>query len=52
MADKLTQDMIWDGMARAERVACRPEGDRCYPLPYDVASPQQTCRPKGRCTIG
>jgi hypothetical protein len=33
MADRLTQDMIADGMARAEKVACRPGDDRCSPFP-------------------
>jgi hypothetical protein len=33
MADALTEDMITEGMARAEKVACRPGDDRCYPFP-------------------
>jgi hypothetical protein len=48
MAENLTQEMIDEGMARAEKVACRPGDDRCYPLPYDVESAHQTCTPKGR----
>jgi hypothetical protein len=52
MADQLTQEMIEEGMARAETVACRPGDDRCHPLPYDVESAHQTCTPKGRCKIG
>jgi hypothetical protein len=52
MDDRLTQEMIDEGMARAEKVACRPGDVRCYPLPYDVASARQTCTPKGRCKIG
>jgi hypothetical protein len=33
MADKVTQELIEEGMARAEKVACRPGDDRCYPFP-------------------
>ena len=43
MADKLTQEMIAEGMARAERVACRPADERCLPLPYDVESARASC---------
>ena len=42
MADTLTQEMIEDGMARAEKAACRPGDDRCNALPSDVESAQQT----------
>jgi hypothetical protein len=52
MADRLTQEMIEDGMARADKVACRPGDNRCLPLPYDVESARATCTPKGRCKIG
>jgi hypothetical protein len=52
MAGNVTQEMIADGMARIKKVACRPGDDRRYPLPYEVASAQQACTPKGRCTIG
>jgi hypothetical protein len=33
MADKLTGEMIEDGMVRAEKVACRPGDDRCSVFP-------------------
>jgi len=52
MVDKVTQEMIQEGMARAEKVACRPGDDRCYSLPYDVESAQQTCTAKGRSKVG
>src|SRR3954452_25350116 len=52
MDDALTEEMIAEGMARAEKVACRPGDHRCYALPYDVESARQTCTPKGRCKIG
>jgi hypothetical protein len=52
MDDALTEDMIVEGKARAEKVACRSGDDRCSALPYDVTSAQQTCTPKCRCKIG
>jgi hypothetical protein len=52
MADKLTQEIIDEGMARAEKGACRPDDDCCDALPDDVTSAHQTCTPKGRCKIG
>lgn len=45
-------EAIAEGMAWAEKVACRPGNHRCYPLHYDVKSAHQTCTPKGRCKIG
>jgi hypothetical protein len=48
----LTEDLIAEAMARAEKVACTPGDHRCLPLPFDVTSAHQTCTPKGRCTIG
>ena len=39
-------------MAQAEKVACQPGDDRCYPLPYSAEQAQKTCTPKGRCTVG
>jgi len=33
MADRLTEQMIEDGIAWAEKVACPPGDDRCYPFP-------------------
>ncbi len=52
MAPELTEERIAEAMARAERVACRPGDDRCYPLPYAAEEARKTCTPKGRCTIG
>jgi hypothetical protein len=33
MADTLTQEVIAEAMARAEKVACRPGDQRCYAFP-------------------
>ena len=49
---KLTQEMIEDGMARAEKVACAPGDDRCYPFPDRLAEARKTCTPQGRSCIG
>ena len=49
---ELTQDMIEDGMARAEKVACPPGDDRCYAFPDPLVAARQSCTPKGRCQIG
>lgn len=49
---ELTEERIADAMARAEKVACSPGDDRCYPLPYSANEARKTCTPKGRCTIG
>jgi hypothetical protein len=52
VADQVTQEMIEDGMARAEKVACRPDDHRCYPFPNRLEDAQASCTPKGRCRIG
>jgi hypothetical protein len=49
---KLTQAMIDDGMARAERAACTPGDGRCYVFPDPLDEARQTCTPKGRCLSG
>jgi hypothetical protein len=46
MAEKLTHDMIDEGLGRAEKVVCTPGDERCLTLPYDVKRTQQTCTPK------
>ena len=51
-ARELTQEMIDEGMARAEKVACAPGDDRCYPFPDPLALARASCTPKGRCQIG
>ena len=51
-APTLTDEMIAEAMARAEKVTCTPGDQRCLPLPYDVAGALSTCTPKGRCKIG
>ena len=51
-APTLTDEMITDAMARAEKVACTPGDERCLELPYDAESARSTCTPKGRCEIG
>jgi hypothetical protein len=48
----LTEEMIAEAMARAEKVACLPGDQRCLPLPYDVDDARSTCTPKGRCKVG
>jgi hypothetical protein len=52
MTDALTDELIAEGIARAEKVACRPTDDRCYPLPYGLNEARASCTPKGRCKIG
>ena len=49
---ELTEDVITEAMARAEKVACRPGDQRCLPLPYGVSEARATCTPKGRCQVG
>jgi hypothetical protein len=34
MAEKVIQELIDEGTARAEKVACAPGTDRCSPLPH------------------
>jgi hypothetical protein len=51
-APELTEERIAEAMARAEKVACRPGDDRCYPLPYSAVEARKTCTPKGRCKVG
>jgi hypothetical protein len=52
MADRLTDEMIEEGMARAEKVACGLGDHRCYPFPNRLEDAQASCTPKGRCGIG
>src|SRR5215204_3623962 len=52
MTPELTEERIAEAMARAEKVACRPGDDRCYPLPHSAVEARKTCTPKGRCKIG
>ena len=40
---ELSQQMIDEGMARAEKVACRPDDDRCYPFPDPLALARASC---------
>jgi hypothetical protein len=49
---ELTEELIAEAMARAEKVACTPGDQRCLPLPYDVVGALATCTPKGRCKVG
>ena len=51
-AAELTEDVIAEAMARAERVACRPGEGRCYALPDPVEHARASCTPKGRCKVG
>jgi hypothetical protein len=52
MAATLTEEWIAEAMARAEKVACPPGDDRCYPLPYSAEEARKTFTPKGRCNVG
>jgi hypothetical protein len=53
MADSaLTQELIAEAMARAEKGACRPGDDRCYAIPNRLKDAKGSCTPKGRCKIG
>jgi hypothetical protein len=52
MPDKVTQEMIEEGMARAQKVACAPGNDRCYPFPDRIADVRASCTPKGCCRLG
>jgi hypothetical protein len=52
LTPELTAERIAEALARAEKVACRPGDDRCYPLPYSAQEAQKTCTPKGRCKVG
>jgi hypothetical protein len=49
---ELTEEQIAEAMARAEKVACRPGDDRCYPFPDRLVDALATCTPKGRCKVG
>ena len=51
-APELTQEMLAEGMARAEKVACSPGDDRCYPFRWGLEEARESCTPKGRCKIG
>jgi hypothetical protein len=52
MRPELTEELIAEGMARAEKVACYPGNDRCYAFPYPVAEARASCTPPGRCRVG
>jgi hypothetical protein len=49
---ELTEEMIAEALARAEKVACTPGDQRCLPLPYDVEGATATCTPNGCCEVG
>ena len=51
MAELVTQEMIAEGMARAEKGACSPGDDRCYLLPDPLDEVRASCTPMGRCRI-
>ena len=52
VAPELTQRMIAEAMARAEKVACGSGHSRCFALPDPLEEIRKTCTPKGRCLIG
>ena len=45
MNDELTQAMIADGMARAEKAACAPGDSRCYAFPDPLEDARASCMP-------
>ena len=47
MSDNVTQEMIEDGMARADKAACGSGNSRCFALPDLLAEARKTCTPKG-----
>jgi hypothetical protein len=51
MADTLTQEMVADAMARAEKVACSPGDHRCDSFPDPLDEARASCTPKGRYCI-
>ena len=53
MTDReLTQAMIDEAMTRAERAACAPRDERCFPLRWTPKDARETCTSTGRCQIG
>jgi hypothetical protein len=40
---ELTEELIAEGMARAERVPCRPGDDRCYAFPHPLDIARTSC---------
>jgi hypothetical protein len=48
MADKLTEEMIEEGMAQAEKVGCRPGDDRCCVFPGAARGCAGELDPEGR----
>ena len=52
MAELVNQEMIVEGLARAEKGACSPGDDRCYPLPHPLDEVSASCTPKGSSRIG
>jgi hypothetical protein len=45
MANHVTQELFEEGMAHAEKVACSPDDDHCYPLPDRLEDGQASCTP-------
>jgi hypothetical protein len=52
MTRELTEDVIAEATARAERVACQPGDDRCYAFPHRLVDARASCTSKGRCKVG
>jgi hypothetical protein len=49
---ELTEEMIAEGLAHAEKVACALGDHRCLPLPHLLSDARASCAPKGRCKFG
>jgi hypothetical protein len=47
MVDALTDEVIAEAMARAEKVACRPGDDRCYAFVNRLEAVSYRGHPKG-----
>jgi hypothetical protein len=51
-AEKVTEELVEDGTARAETDAWAPGDDRCYPFRDRIEDLQASCMPWGRCRVG
>ena len=49
---ELTEELIAEGMVRAEKVACGAGHGRCFALPDPLEEARKTCTPLGRCKVG
>jgi hypothetical protein len=52
MTPELSEEAIAEALARAEKVACRPGDQQCYPFPHRLVDARPSCTLKGRCKVG